>query len=361
MNTQAQMFYVDESLQSQEVPVKVVEMIEQSRKWDALKLDVDVPVSRLSFDGGNGFHALVEHDQPRFVETSGGFSLTKEEQYGIEDRALTHLGGFLGLSAHFLRKTLDFRHEEMNQLVADALNKYKDIGYDQDKEWKLRLFDGSIRAVASTRYSHFGVTNMLEVAEQVLKVSRAVPERQRFDRDGITMRVFWPDDSGGNYAVGLYMRTDEVKESSVVIAPLVQRHSCKNSIVSLKDGAFNHKHIGLSGPEWYVHVQAALNAALRHTETMREQIAIRQRSELEDPLEVLNQILNKVGVKSDDVKQRAAQGTEGQRNEMAVINGLTFAAQHTGSEDEALLLEATAGQLLAEGLFAKLQRVEVSD
>lgn len=327
-------------------------LIEQSRDFDSRKTDVGpiVPSGSCSFEK-NDDHRLCMN-----VTAGAGFGDARM-LLGLTDNAATQVCAKLGSAAWPQKnKTLprDYLFDACSpEMAADHLNHWvRTLGVRHPyRRWFVRAYDDMCRAVLSGRYA------VVDITETLTWVKEALDSKNRggsvtvwhpiVTPDVLHLKILFQDfeTDGGSYAVGGYITTGETGNRRLGVYPLVQRHSCTNSIViEESEFAWNHTHVGRKGVLRYKFL-VALYDVLKGSAGSLQRLLDAREQEIPDFAEYIEKLAKRYGW-TTMIKDSVLLGTEGQSTKFGVVNGVSFAAQRMEDHEERVAMEALAGELL---------------
>jgi hypothetical protein len=263
---------------------------------------------------------------------------------------------------------LALRPEQRAQLLNDHLD-------HTETNWLVRGLDNYARAVLSDIYAPISNTDLLDVVRTVVKgsdVPVTITRSSAVTADSLNVRAIFKDiDLGGNHGndrwgIGVYVRNGETGNRRGGILPLIQRHSCENSIVI--DGSqsgFEFLHLG-SAVAKLVQVKAAIANILPFAAHTLEQLIEADNEKIPEFSDVIAGICKQHGW-PDDTAIKIAEGCEGRDTKLGLINGITYAAKFAADPDARADFEIEGGAILAapDSLFyraaelAKVERVRI--
>lgn len=339
--------------------VTIQSLIDTSRDMDTRK--GDYADYRPAFVAGDGFL-----EQPNSVlPPIGKFALT--------DHALTQLCGRLGPAyfgkgnaksapRDFVKAALEA--DEFKYFMSGLLN----AGIEKvEARWFVRTYqfpDGpnTIRAILSDKYAPIQNTDVLGKLAEAFKLindnasAPIQPELYKTalspDRLDLRFRILGRDliPNGENtpYGIGGYISNDEIGSGALKVLPALWRGSCDNTFTWAANkedntAAVNVRHIG-TGSVLADRMAAAIAHCLQLGGKMLEQFMYAKQIELPDLAKLLSGMADKNGW-SEEFKNVALVGTEGQQNLYGLVNGVTYGAHTVYGSDPAKVaeLEALAG------------------
>jgi len=252
-------------------------------------------------------------------------------------------------------------------LRADVLNRH--LTAAGDRRWLVRGYDASARAVLDSGYPIVSNTELLEALEGLIKHERGKFPGLQFVRPSVTaddlnVKIVWrnvdPDGAGGNppFGLGCYLGNGEIGNRRIRLWPLVQKHSCTNSIIVDHDEGLTLTHRGsLAGI--MVLIKAAMGRVFRASAEALDRLILAESERIEDLSDVLDGLSVKYGWR-DEVRDAVAFGMEGRQTRAGLVGGITYAA-HAVFDDpnEQADMEVLGGRVLMAdgGLFAAAVRL----
>ncbi len=176
-------------------------------------------------------------------------------------------------------------------------------------------------------------------------------------------RVFEFDRYRSVYQAGLYISNGTVKNRSIVVAPYIQSTACRNSTIFASDFGLNRSHSGATVLSARNAIYEMAGVALGHTQEAMEKLFDAALVDVPSPVQMLDHIMDSLGVKDENVRQSATVGMfeQGGTNLFGLSNGLSYAAQKAGDEELRVKIEmASADVIMADpdDLFGRLARLE---
>lgn len=240
-----------------------------------------------------------------------------------------------------------------------------------EEKWFIRTYEDHVRSVLSEGY---GVFDNHEILETLLDMVNA-PENEDLRNRGQVVRSFvTPDelhvkvivpnvhrsDKGGPYGVGFYVGNGETGNVTIRFYPVIQRHSCTNSIITERDG-FREFHKGDIATKRILFKSNMLNAFGNSGDTLKRML-VAEEEKLPSFTDILIGMAKEHGW-SEKERMTVMQGTEGQQTRAGIVNGVTYAAHKLhGTSERAIDMEILGGRLLdAKGtIFDRAARVGVN-
>jgi hypothetical protein len=321
--------------------MKIKELIETSKEYDKSKKDYLLDTKEFEF---NRLNSNWEHTQLQMV--------IKASELGSSWAAEDHLKTSVSMTDWALRQLCqkleghpptDYMLRCPPDLRAANLNRWRE---KTERKMLVRLDGEHARAFLSEKYSAVGNTSVLEIADEMLG---DVPH-EMYDTwigpDGCHVRILVADHAGGHYKIGAYISNGEIGNTMIRVLPLVQRTSCKNSVI-FGDGGFWQRHINVSYPFIRGAMKEHLGQAFNLSVTYVGKLVEAEMEKIPDIKDVINRICINYDF-SQNVRDDIMRGTEGQDTAMAVTNGLSFAAKGVQSPDEAAHMEIIAGLFITD-------------
>jgi len=239
-------------------------------------------------------------------------------------------------------------------LLAENLNRH--IQSANGAAWLVRGYDAGARAVVSEGFTTIANTELLEILDGVVDQNptadfRAV--RSSVSPDDLNIRTIWKDTGGGNYGIGVYIGNGEIGNRRLRIYPLIQRHSCENSIIIEHDKGIEFVHRGNKITKMVL-VKSVIAELFGVAAEVLEKMIEAESQQIPDFADVLGGLAIKYGW-DDSTRTAVTLGTEGQQTRAGIVNGVTYAA-HTVEKftpNETADMEILGGRLLLapENLF----------
>ena len=327
------------------------QLIEQSRAMDELKTNYGpaVPLGHYGFEGDGDRLSLVVNaelwqDPTTFL--------------GLTDHAARQVCGRLGAAA-FPERNKPLPREYLfgacpGYMAAGHLNYWiEELGEQYPtRKWFVRAYEDTCRAVLTDRYATVDVTETLEWVKKALDSKGGGPVtffNPVVTPDVLHLKVVFQDiDTGngnGHYGVGGYITTGEIGNRRLGVYPLIQRHSCTNSIVVQKsEFAWEHIHAGRRVLLQRLFVDSIYQVLEGSLESL-ERLLDAQEREIPSFAEHVEELAKERGW-TTVVKNSVLVGTEGQSTLFGLINGVSAAARDMEDAEERVAMELFAGDLL---------------
>lgn len=193
--------------------------------------------------------------------------------------------------------------------------------------WLVRGYDQQARAVLSDGYSIIGNTELLEVLEGVVEQNKTTDfrlSRPSVTADDLNIRTIWKDTKGGNYGIGVYIGNGEIGNRRLRIYPLIQRHSCENSIIIEHDKGIEFVHRG-SKITKMVLIKSVIAELFGVAAEILEKMIAAESEQIPDFTTVLDGLAVRYGW-DENTRMTIAVGTEGSQTRAGLVNGVTYAA-----------------------------------
>lgn len=231
--------------------------------------------------------------------------------------------------------------------------------------WLVRAYDDACRAVLSEGFTTIGNTELLDVLAGVVE-QNLTPDfklvRPSVLPDEINIKSVWKNvrKGGGDYGIGVYIGNGEIGNRRLRIYPVVQRHSCTNSIIVEHDKGIEFVHRGNKFTKM-VQIKSVIAELFGlAAEALEKMIAAES-----EAIPRFTDVLAALAVQYDwDEKTHTtvAIGTEGKDTRAGLVNGITYAAHAIEREpSEQADMEILGGRILLapDSLFHQLaQRVK---
>lgn len=226
---------------------------------------------------------------------------------------------------------------------ADVLNRH--LRAAADRRWLVRGYGETTRAVLDGNYPIVSNTELLEAMEGLIKHERGRFEgltlvRPSVTADDLNLKIVWRNvDVGGHggwgggsapYGLGCYLGNGEIGNRRIRLWPLVQKHSCTNSIIVDHDEGLTLTHRGsLAGI--MVLIKAALGRVFQASAETLDRLIMAEAERIPDLSDTLDGLSLKYGW-STEVRDAVAFGMEGQQTRAGLVAGVSYAA-HAALDD----------------------------
>lgn len=230
--------------------------------------------------------------------------------------------------------------------------------------WLVRAFDDNCRAVLSDQYAAISNTELLAIVEKIAGETSApsrLTDSTSVTPDSLNMRMIWkdiarPDQQNGNggWGIGVAITNGETGQRKLRGMPLLQRHSCQNSIVvDQQVNGFEFTHRGSVSTKMIV-VKSAMQEILPFAAELLERMIAADSQQIPDFTSVLDGLAIQYNW-DDQTKTNVAVGTEGRDTKAGIINGVTHAAKFAQTDDDRMDMEILGGRLLVgnDSVFAR--------
>lgn len=327
------------------------QLIERSRDFDDGKVDYGpaVPLDHYCFEG--------DEDRLSLAVTA---ELWQDHTFlGLTDHAAAQVCGRLGAAA-FPERSKPLPREYLfgacpGYMAAGHLNHWIEELGDRypTRKWFVRAYEDSCRAVLTDRYATVDVTETLEWVKEALDSKDGGPVtfyNPVVTPDVLHLKVVFQDiDTGnggnGHYGVGGYITTGEIGNRRLGVFPLIQRHSCTNSIVVQKsEFAWEHIHTGRRALLQRMFVDSIYQVLEGSLESLGRLLDAQER-EIPSFAEHVEELAKERGW-TTVVKDSVLIGTEGHETLFGLINGVSAAARDVEDAEERVAMELFAGDLL---------------
>jgi len=240
----------------------------------------------------------------------------------------------------------DLRAENLNRHLVNA----------NGAAWMVRSYDDQARAVLSDGYAAIANTELLDILDGVITQNQTADfrlSRPSVTPDDLNIRTIWKDTNGGNYGIGVYIGNGEIGNRRLRIYPLIQRHSCENSIIIEHNRGLEFVHRGSKITKMIL-VKSVIAELFGVAAEVLEKMIEAESQQIPDFGDVLEGLSIKYGW-DDSTKTSVTLGTEGQQTRAGIVNGVTYAAHAIESltPNESADMEILGGRLLLapESLF----------
>jgi len=343
----------------------VKELQLQARDMDTRKEDYTVEAKDLFFN--EDADMLLP---PTTADLFGTQAAVKIEPLQINDRAFSQMCGKMGkvIMADYRERTLpeNYLRALPAGLRADLLNSHAQaMGTEK---WLVRTYEDRARAVLSDRYGQFDNSEILDLLVQAMEADDGLKESTKpvrcfLDEDAMHVKIVWPNvtkgKDGGPYGIGFYVGNGEVGNYRARIYPVVQRHTCTNSIILRKEAGFEMYHKGDITAKRVMFKASLLEVFQGAGEVVQKMIEAEEEQlpQFSDILAGMTKQYNW----SDREKMAVAAGTEGKTTRGALVNGVTYMA-HTlygDNHDTMVEWEMVGGDLLVapDSVFSRARRM----
>lgn len=232
-----------------------------------------------------------------------------------------------------------------------------------NRKWMVRAYDNRARAVLDHRYPTIQNTELLEIINTMLDDNAAnFPDlkvvRPSVSPDDLNIKTVWKDIQGRNYGIGVYVGNGEVGNRRLRVLPLIQRHSCTNSIISDTENGLSLVHRG-SSAAMRVQLKAAFSNIFHASAELVERMIEAEEERIPDFADVIQGLSVQYGW-SEDVTSSVLIGTENQQTRAGIVNGISWAAHDAVQDANGQAdLEVLAGRILVSpnSLFSRMVHV----
>lgn len=344
------------------------EMIEKSTALDANKQDFRIQAQKLFFDGEGNLiidekPMPTEHDE-YFVNRNEAISVSG----ALDDNARNQLYDKLAPTVFGRSSTRSLQTELLDKLTPDnfaaVMNQFL---AKSDGQWMVRTEGSRVRAILDGYYPRTWNTRMLEAIAEVLESEDRLGGGFTLDKpwvsaDDLYLRGWWDESGKGNYRAGFFFGNGEVGNRKTSALPMVQRHSCTNSIIATDISVLTGEKAGvelthsgrLSGRAIMIGVLSQMPVILGASAILMDRMILAEGEHLPNFTQILDGLAVEYGWNAMQ-KDLFSVGTEGERTVAAVVNGLTYLAQHAGFGQEKM----TAYQMDAGTFLASPNRTDV--
>jgi hypothetical protein len=248
------------------------------------------------------------------------------------------------------------------QLLATNLNDH--LTRINGAVWLVRSYDDSCRAVLSDGFTTIGNTEILDILAGVVEQNQT-PDfqliRPSVQADEINIKSVWKNINkrGGDYGIGVYLGNGEIGNRKLRIYPMVQRHSCTNSIIVEHDKGIEFVHRGNKFTKM-VQIKSVIAELFGLAAEVLEKMIAAEAEAIPHFTDVLAGLSVQYGW-DDETYATVAMGTEGRDTRAGLVNGITYAAHAIEREPSAQAdMEIIGGRILLapDSLFYQMaQRV----
>lgn len=314
------------------------EVLAKSRSYDQDKADTVGPVHDLWFDTIGSKEELVMRFPPDIFGEMAPASLTNWAMQQVCDR--------LGPPP---KRYID---QCPSWLQADNLNYWREQ-QEENTMWLARLYQGQVRAVLSNEYSVVDNSQVIDIMIHLLQ-EEGLDSNYRLTRpyvspDALFLRVGMLEVMDGAYESGFFIGNGEIGNRSIQFAPYVKRNACDNSMIIMVEHGFTHVHRWRSAAWLRGTLKELAGNMLGYSTQVVEDIVRCEMEQVPNLRDVIDNIVREKGY-NQVARDAILIGTEGERSRMALVNGISFAAQHTEdlSEEDRTDMEIFAGAILAD-------------
>jgi hypothetical protein len=220
--------------------------------------------------------------------------------------------------------------------------------------WFVRSYKGEIRAVLSKGYTNIGNTELVEIAEEVVRQNPSSEfslVRPNLTPDTLHLKMIWknvnpnPDRKDGGWGIGVYIGNGEIGNRRLSVFPMLQRHSCTNSIIVESERGVEFIHRGSRDSKMAI-LKAIIAELFPIAADALNKMIKADSEKIPQFTDVLSGLAKQYGW-SDVVTTNVAVGTEGRDTRAGLINGITFAAHSSNlSQDDQADMEILGGRIL---------------
>ena len=329
-----------------QLKTQIDNLLEESLEQDQHKADYKGPAKEFKFDD---LSRIVPAAGPLFGKDISGKPL--EATPWAYSQIFSKLGTTLfgkaskSLPSDYL---LALRPEQRAALLNDHLQ-YTKGG------WLVRSFDDSARAVLSDRYTTIDNSALLDIINRVSQGTEQphkLTPNSSVTPDSLNCRIIWKnietgDNSKGNgsWGIGTYIRNGETGNRRGGILPLIQRHSCQNSIiVDSSTSGYEFLHLGSQDAKLTL-VKAAIADVLPFAAKLLDDLIKADGEKIPDFTDVIAGICKQYKW-GEDLKSKLILGSEGQDTKLGLINGVTALSHAVEDPDLKADFEIAGGAIL---------------
>lgn len=236
------------------------------------------------------------------------------------------------------------------ELRAENVNHW--MGMD-DGEWFVRECNDTVRAILTDRYSTVDITETLKWVDEALESNgqgSVELVKPVVTPDVLHLRVLFqnvdPFNSDGDapYAIGGYFTNGEIGNRRMGVYPLIQRHSCTNSIIIPHDEfSWDHIHVGrrsLLKRTFIDSIFYVLEGAVEGLEKL-----LMSQEQMPDFTSHIDDLVERKGW-TLETRDKILMGTEGYESLFGLVQGVSAAANSMEDPDLAADMQIEAGRLL---------------
>lgn len=330
----------------------IQDLLDQSIEQDTHKADYRGTAKEFKFDEASKLITPTPHT-PGLAPTPWAWSQTFKRLGPVV------FGRDKTLPADYL---LALRPEQRAELLNDHIQ-------HTDQKWLVRSYDDTARAVLSDRYvTSFDNTALLDILNQI---SAGTEQEHKITRttsvtpDSLNVRIIWKDvqvqsDNPRNkdWGIGVYIRNGEIGNRKGGVYPLIQRHSCQNSIiVDASQTGYEFWHLGNPTSKLTL-VKAAITDVLPFAAKLLDDMIKADAKQIPDFADTIAGLCKQYNW-TDATKAEIAIGSEGRDTKAGLVNGITFAAHRVEDPNAKAELEAAGGAILlaADSVFHRAASV----
>jgi hypothetical protein len=237
---------------------------------------------------------------------------------------------------------------------AQLLNDHVQTVPADSEGWFVRSYQNNVRAVLGRQYTNIGNAELLEIADQIVKTNPSADltlVRPSLTPDTLHLKVVWKNingggKNGGNWGIGIYIGNSEIGTRRLSVFPMVQRHSCTNSIIVEADKGVDFIHRGSRDTKMAI-LRAVIIELFPVAAEWLNRMILADAEKIPQFTDVLNGLAEQYGW-NEKVKTSVAIGTEGADSRAGLVNGITYAAHAADlGSDEQTDMEILGGRILA--------------
>lgn len=328
---------------------RISDLIARNALYDAKKRDITTRPSQIQ------------------LRPEGGFSIDGQGSFTMEPHALRQAAQRLGLpffeSALSAKDTEAYisRFPQHFSPIWQSLSEGYEATGKGNREVLARTYnETSVRAYMSDKFTAINNADMLGILQDYLDTANKGQYklvRPFVGRDGMTVDVIFPNDGGGysfkpqndngdgsGYGFGVRIQTGEIGNISARVAPLLQRHSCTNSIVATDKG-ITVKQNGNKDVKLQLLITAIGDTLNANVEMINRMISARN-MKLPQIASIISKMVEKEGW-GEEVQMKLSYGTENHESFWGLINGITYAAHAAEMPaEQSIEMEQFAGAML---------------
>lgn len=317
------------------------QLIEKSMEYDTHKSDYG-PAETAKFS----FHDELAHLMYTEELFQGAVGLK------MDDWSLGQVCQRLGVTAYGRARSLpkDYLMACPNYMRAEQLNHWLQ---KTDKRWFVRAYDDICRAVLSDRYTPIGVTDTLQYIKEAVDSKMGGESLEitshHVGEDVLHIKLIFrtvnTNGSDGKYGIGGYITTGEIGNRRLGVYPLIQRHSCSNSIMIPSDEwSWQSRHVGSTHVMKQLFVAAIFNV-LEGSVNALERLLDEQQHSLDNFPDFIDKLVKRKGW-TVQTRDAILVGSEGHENLFGVIQGISAAAKAETDSTAQANMQLVAGSYL---------------
>jgi hypothetical protein len=333
----------------------IFDYVEKSAEYDTHKADYTDLAAKMSFD-----HEARLIVPPQLFGSVPPLSLTTWAWYQVYSKMVPMV---YGKGSNKSTLPTDYLPALRPDLRAYVLNDHIKNGAN-GTGWMVRAYDETCRAVVSDGFATIGNTELLDTFAGVVK-EQHTPDfqliRPAVTPDEMYLKSVWKDVQAGgkNYGLGVFMSNSEIGGRKIRIKPVVQKHSCTNSIIVDHEKGIELTHRG-SRITKMILIKAAIAEIFGLAAEALDRLVKAESEVIPNFSDVLLGLTAHYGW-DDKTSATVSIGTEGNQTRAGIINGVTYAAHAVEREAaEQAEMEMLGGKMLtlpADFFYQMAERV----